>query len=577
MFSILKKMYNMAGDLKGRIITSLVSQIFDNTLSFVPVAMVLVLFKKIIEDSLNLNFVIISFVVMVASIALRSIARMSMDKNSYAVTLNIFYNEKLKIADHLKNVNMGFYTDDNLGRVNNTLINGMAFLEEKFLHTLLDFVGASANVVIAGIVLLILNPIIGLIYIVTVILVILILNPYEKSFSKHTVKSNIANEDLTSSIIEYVKNISVIKAFHLLGKHERSNKAFTDRLRTDLAAEKINIPYLLAAMCVMSISTTLMIYYVLSQYQNAPIYTAILLAIMAIYIYTSLLTIVLAVGSISSAKNTLKIIDELYAEKTLEVIGDKKPISYNIEFENVKFAYDKTNVVDGISFSLKENTMNALVGLSGSGKSTLVNLIPRFFDVNEGSISIGGVNIKEMSQETLNSCISMVFQNVYLFNDTIYNNIAFGNQDATKEDVIEASKKAKCYDFITKLPEGFDTKIGEAGLNLSGGERQRISIARAILKNSPIILLDEATASIDADNERDIQLAINELVKDKTILVIAHKLSCVKNADQILVIDRGKLIDSGTHTELIKKEGLYKNLCQRRANSKAWVIENSCF
>ena len=574
MLKILKKMYTMSGNLKGKIITSLISQLLDNMLSFIPIAVVLILFKLIIENNLSISFVLISFIVMAVGIVLRSFARKSMDKNSYAVTLNIFYNEKLKIADHLKNVNMGFYTSDNLGRVNNTLINGMAFLEEKFLHTLLDFLGASANVVISCVVLFIMNHIIGIVYTITVIIVLLILIPYEKAFSKHSEKSNIVNENLTTAIIEYVKNISVIKAFHLLGKHKRSNKAFVDRLSTDLSAEKINIPYLLGAMCVMSISTTLMIYYVLSQYQSTAIYTVILLAIMAIYIYASLLTIVLAIGSISSAKNTFKIIDELYDEKTLEVTEDKKPSSYNIEFKDVKFAYDKTNVIDGISFELKENTMNALVGLSGSGKSTLVNLIPRFFDISEGTISIGGVDIKQMSQETLNNCISMVFQNVYLFNDTIYNNIAFGNENVTEEDVIEASKKAKCYDFIMALPDGFETEIGEAGLNLSGGERQRISIARAILKDSPIILLDEATASIDADNERDIQLAINELVKNKTILVIAHKLACTKNADQILVIDNGKLVAKGTHNELISQKGLYQTLCHRRAESKSWMIEN---
>ncbi len=215
------------------------------------------------------------------------------------------------------------------------------------------------------------------------------------------------------------------------------------------------------------------------------------------------------------------------------------------------------------------------MGLSGSGKSTLVNLIPRFYEIQKGSICIGGVDIREMSEETLHSCISMVFQNVYLFNDTVYNNIAFGKAEARKEEVIEATKKAKCYDFIMALPDGFDTVIGEAGLNLSGGERQRISIARAILKDAPIILLDEATASIDADNERDIQLAINALVKDKTILVIAHKLSCVKNAAKILVIDDGKLVEEGTHETLVKKEGLYRTLCEKRVNSKAWVIENA--
>ena len=574
MIKILKRMYSLAGDKKNTMIATMLFQFLDNTLSFTPIGVVLYVFYTLLHSTLTVSTACISLAIMVLGVVLRSIVRFVMEKKSYSITLNVFYNEKYRIADYLKRVNMGFYTDDNIGKVSNTLINGMIFLEEKFLHTLLDFIASFANIVIAGVFLLVINPVLALIYIVTVLVVFLLLIPYQKAFTVHSNKSNIVNEKLASAIIEYVKNISVIKAFHLVGKHTRSNSAFSQRLDNDLDAEKINIPYLLGTMLVMSLSTAGMIYFVMSQYEVYPVYIIITLSIMAIYMYGSLLSVSLSIGGICSAQDVFDKIDELYAQKTIVCEGDEKPNGYSIEFSDVEFAYEKKNVIDGISFTLKENTLNALVGLSGSGKSTLVNLIPRFFDIQKGEIKIGGVNIKNMSEETLNSSISMVFQNVYLFNDTIYNNIAFGNTHASKEDIFAAAKKAKCYDFIMALPNGFDTMVGEAGLSLSGGERQRISIARAILKDAPIILLDEATASIDADNERDIQLAINELVKDKTILVIAHKLSCVKNADKILVLDKGTLVAQGTHSELIKEAGLYKTLCQKRAQSKAWVIEN---
>lgn len=575
MLKLFKYIYSKAGANKGKIVSAILSQFVENTLSFVPLGMVLLFFQNLLNNTLTLNFSLVALLIMLLGVILRSFARYSMDKNSYSTMTAIFYDEKIKVTDHLKKINMGFFTDDNTGKVSSILINGMAFIEEKFMVTLVNVLAAIASLGVIGVVLFVMDYGLAIIYLVTVLVVMLILIPYQKIFKKHAAHDHRANEILTSGIIEYVKNISVIKAFHLLGKHKRSNDAFLERKRVDIDGEKVNIPSLLGSMSIMAVSTGGMIYYVLTQYQSLPLYTIITLSIMSMYVYAGLTTIILSVGSIIKAWDTLNNIEKLYDEKTLLTRDDKKPNGFDIEFNNVEFAYEKNNVIDNISFTLNENTMNALVGLSGSGKSTLVNLIPRFFEIQKGSIRIGGIDIRDMSQETLYSCISMVFQNVYLFNDTIYNNIAFGNQDATKEQVIQASKKAKCYDFITALPEGFDTIIGEAGLNLSGGERQRISIARAILKDSPIILLDEATASVDADNERDIQLAINELVKEKTILVIAHKLACVKNADKILVIDKGKLVAQGTHEDLIKEEGLYKTLCQKRAESKAWIIESN--
>ena len=246
---------------------------------------------------------------------------------------------------------------------------------------------------------------------------------------------------------------------------------------------------------------------------------------------------------------------------------------YDIEFKNVTFGYDTRTVLKNVSFSIPEKTSTAIVGPSGSGKTTICSLLARFYDPQSGSITVGGHNLKEFTCDSLLSNISMVFQNVYLFNDTIRANICFGKPDATEEEMIEDAKKARCHDFIMDLPNGYDTVVGEGGGTLSGGEKQRISIARAILKNAPIIILDEATASIDPENEHFIQQAISELTRGKTIITIAHRLATVQNADQILVVEDGRIAECGTHEELIRKEGLYKKFTEIREQAEGWRIE----
>lgn len=244
--------------------------------------------------------------------------------------------------------------------------------------------------------------------------------------------------------------------------------------------------------------------------------------------------------------------------------------SPEIEFRNVSFSYGSKEVLHDISFTLKKNHMLALVGPSGGGKSTIASLLPRFWDVKSGQVLIRGKDVRDIPLASLMEQISMVFQRVYLFQDTIYNNISMGHPDASKEEVIEAAKKARCYDFIMALPNGFHTVIGEGGETLSGGEKQRISIARCILKDAPIIILDEATASVDADNESYIQEAISELCRGKTLLVIAHRLGTIRHADQILVIADGHIAQAGTHDALMETDGIYKNFITVRKNSRGW-------
>lgn len=252
---------------------------------------------------------------------------------------------------------------------------------------------------------------------------------------------------------------------------------------------------------------------------------------------------------------------------------DITPTSYDITFQDVSFAYDKRTVLHDVNFTIPQNTTTAIVGPSGSGKSTLCSLIARFYDVDAGKITLGGTDIREFTCDSLLKNISMVFQNVYLFRDTIRNNIKFGSPDASEEQMIAAAKQARCHDFIMALPDGYDTVIGEGGSSLSGGEKQRISIARAMLKDAPIVILDEATASIDTENEHLIQEAISALTHGKTIITITHRLATIENADQILVIDGGTVVQKGTHKELLKQKGTYQDFIRIREQAEGWRIQ----
>ena len=264
---------------------------------------------------------------------------------------------------------------------------------------------------------------------------------------------------------------------------------------------------------------------------------------------------------------------EILDLETMDTDGRKiTPVNHDIDVENIEFSYDTRKIIDGISLHIPENTTTAIVGPSGGGKTTLCNLISRFWDVDKGDIKLGGVDVREYSMDSLVKNFSFVFQNVYLFADTIANNIRFGRENASMDEVIAAAKKACCHDFIMQLPDGYDTVIGEGGATLSGGEKQRISIARAIMKDSPIIILDEATANVDPENEKELTEAVEALTKNKTILMIAHRLKTVRHADKILVVDKGKIVQQGNHDELMKQEGIYRRFIMAREAAVGWKL-----
>ena len=302
--------------------------------------------------------------------------------------------------------------------------------------------------------------------------------------------------------------------------------------------------------------------------------TAVVMVISAFIVYASLET----AGNYSAL---LRVVDvsvsraqEILGTPQMDITGEMiTPENRDLAAEDVEFSYEKKKVIDGASVQIPEKTTTAIVGPSGGGKTTLVNLLARFWDVDAGTVTLGGRNVKDYDMDSLMENFSFVFQNVYLFHDTIANNIRFGQPDAPMEKVIEAAKKACCHEFIEALPDGYDTVIGEGGASLSGGEKQRISIARAMMKDAPVIFLDEATANVDPENENDLMKAIQALTKEKTVIMIAHRLKTVEHADQILVIDHGKVVQQGTHENLMKEEGIYRNFISERREAASWKVK----
>jgi len=408
----------------------------------------------------------------------------------------------------------------------------------------------------------------GILSFLVVMAFVIVGNRMLKTNMEHSHIKQEAAESLTEEVLDFAEGIGIIKSYNMLG--DRSKKLtdeFARSCKESIDYEIAYTPWSRALYLTFGIGTAAALALSALLYTTGTISAEYMVG-MALFLFDLFLAIKSYYGQMARLTVTaasLDRIEEVFDAEELKDEGSKdlsvaSASADEIEYDNVGFAYSEKDVLSNVSFKIKQGEMTALVGPSGGGKSTIASLLARFWDVKSGRILVRGEDIKDVSLGSLMDQISMVFQRVYLFQDTVYNNIAIGRPDATREEVEEAAKKARCYDFIMQLPDGFDTVIGEGGASLSGGEQQRISIARCILKDSPIVILDEATASVDADNERAIQEAISELCKDKTLLVIAHRLRTIRDADQILVVSDGKIKERGDHADLMAQNGMYAHM-----------------
>ncbi|HDP2497595.1 TPA: ABC transporter ATP-binding protein [Staphylococcus aureus] len=577
MFRITFKILNWVSPYKTRMILGFIMSFLNAIFIALPIFLASQIFNNVVSHKSIYGKDIFNVVIIMIILVLgRFITAYLKSKNQESIAYEMSANERLNIGNKLKNVPLGYFNTHHSNELTTIVTTDLTFLE-NFAMKMVDIV-INGYILISVLILslLVVSWQVALLACIGVLLSFLTIQLLENKSKKNAPTYHYAQNQLIEKVVEVIRGIQVIKSFSKENASLRSfNRAVNESKRVNTKIEMQYIPFNLLHLLSLKVTSILIVLVacLLFIHNSIDLPTFIMISIFSFVIFDS-------VENINSAAHVLEIID-----MTLEDIEkiksapelDKKGKDLTIEnddiaFENVNFSYDDKQVIKNVSFDIAANTSTAIVGPSGSGKSTLCHLLLRFYDVNDGFIRIGGIDIKDLKLSSLMSQISVVFQKVYLFNDTIENNILFGNPDATEEEVIRAAKQACCHDFIMKLPDGYKTVLHEKGNNLSGGERQRISIARAILKDAPIIILDEATASIDPENEQLIQTAINELSKGKTVITIAHKLETIKNADQIIVLNEGEIIQKGSHDELIRKPGMYQDFIRIKSKSAGWKL-----
>ena len=496
------------------------------------------------------------------------------------ISYELVARDRLAIGTALKRVSLGYFQEKDTGTILNSITTGLYTLENMGMRMIDTFVGGYLSFFCIFILLFVIHPLGALICLVGVLLSFICLNLISRYSKRNTLIQTEVNEKLTRAAVEYTRGLPVVKSFGMEGaSFSAFRKACAEARKIALRIEWGFIPFNCLHLLALKSASIAMIISVmgagLSSHLSLPL--VFVFSLLSLMVFNSLEPIADSAHILSVINNAMDQIEALSPDNYIDEDGkDISPSGYDIHFEQVQFSYgkgeEKRNVMKGVSFTAQEGMTTAIVGPSGSGKTTLCRLLARFYDVSGGRITLGGHNLKEFTCDSLLSNISMVFQNVYLFHDTVRANICFGKEQASEEEMISAAKQARCHDFIRALPEGYDTVIGEGGSTLSGGEKQRISIARAILKNAPVIILDEATASLDPENEHLIQEALTELTVGKTVIVIAHRMATIENADQILVLDDGHIVQKGTHQQLAGQDGLYKRFVKIRELAEGWSI-----
>ena len=484
--------------------------------------------------------------------------------------------KRIEIAEHLKYLPMGYFNQNSLGYITSVATNTMEALADVATRVVMLVTQGILTTAFVVMMVCFFDIRIGLVSIAGIILYFIINTFLQKRGRAIAPIKDSSDSRLVSKILEYLHGISEVRAYNLTGeKSKELNEAIRDNSKvcTDMEFKFIP-PMFLQNMTIKLLGTLiafLSVYFCING--TMELLNAVVMVIASFILFSALDTAGNYSALLRSVDQAVTKAQNILNLPEMDIDGkDITPENYDIVLENVDFSYENKKIIDNVSLHIPEKTTTAIVGPSGGGKTTLCHLISRFWDVDGGRILFGGTDVKEYSMDSLMKNFSFVFQNVYLFSDTIANNIRFGQPEAPMEKVIEAAKKACCHDFIMSLPNGYDTVIGEGGASLSGGEKQRISIARAIMKNAPVIILDEATANVDPENERELVTAIEELTREKTIIMIAHRLKTVRNADNIIVVDKGRIAEQGTHEQLMKTDGIYKSFVQSRENAIGWKI-----
>ena len=578
MIEAFRKIWQFAGAERGNINRSIWAGFLSAVFHMFEIIAIYVIVAAMIDGKTGPAPALIAVGCMLVSIIgsgiTNSAAKMRQTHAGYFMVAN----KRIDIANRLKSVPMGYFNENSLGEitgVSTTVLDNVETIAPMVMVTIL---GGMINSVVLMAMVLVFDWRIGLVVIAGTLLYLLVTSSMEQKSAAVAPLRQKSEAVLVGAILEQLHGMSVIKAFNLAGRGDkRVRDAVEFNRKSNLDMEELFTPYTIAQGAVLQLFSVLMTLLAVLFFLGGSmsLATALMVVVMSFLVFAQVQS---AGSGLSMLRLVSSSIDHAQQLDRVPQMGeggkDIRPATHDITFENVSFSYEKKEILHSVSLTIPDKTTTAIIGPSGSGKTTLTSLIARFWDVDSGRITIGGQDIRGYTLEALMDQISMVFQNVYLFADTIENNIKFGRPSASHEEVVAAAKRACCHDFISRLPDGYHTVVGEAGASLSGGERQRISIARAMLKDAPIVILDEATANVDPENEAELQTAIESLTHDKTIIMIAHRLKTVRHADQILVVDGGSIVQRGRHEDLIGQEGIYKAFVTARSQAAGWRLKS---
>lgn len=577
MLKVIRKFFAFCGEENRRkFITSIRLNVIQALFEALKIPAIAVMIRALMNGTVDTNDILLSLGIMLISIAgsglLKSKAVMLQTEGGYDTCAK----KRVEIAEHLRYLPMGYFNANSLGQITSITTNIMESLENIATRVVMLVCDGLLTTSLIVIMLFFFDWRIACVLLCGFSLFLFANSRLRIASEKVSGKKIRADERLVEKVLEYLQGMTEVKAYRLTGVKSRElNEAISENSKINIDMEMTLVPRIALQSFIAKLTGVAMVAFSCVFYcaGSMDALTAVVMVISAFIIYTSLET----AGQYSSL---LRVVDmsvdraqEILNTPQMDISGENiTPAVRDITAQDIAFSYEKRKIIDGISLHIPEKTTTAIVGPSGGGKTTLVNLLARFWDVDGGTVMLGGRNVKDYDMDSLMANFSFVFQSVYLFHDTIANNIRFGQPGAPMEDVIAAAKKACCHDFISSLPHGYDTVVGEGGASLSGGEKQRISIARAMMKNAPVIFLDEATANVDPENENELMHAIQALTAEKTVIMIAHRLKTVERADQIIVVDHGKIVQQGTHTQLMEQDGIYRNFIGERREAASWKV-----
>ena len=577
MLKMVKKFFDFCSRKnRNKLYYSVILGVIDAMFTAMKIPAAFFAIKAVLENNIDTRAIL----TVMGLMAVSTVGKMMVTRFSSMLQTEAGYDtcalKRIEIGEHLRYLPMGYFNDTSLGHITSVTTNTMEQVGDIATRAIMMVLQGGITTAVIALFMFAFDLRIGLISLAGIGIFLLVNQWTNRCVARVANEKLEADKEMVGVILEYIQGIAEIRNYNIIGQNQSKVRNSIERKqKADISAELSAIPAVGVQNLVTKLIGVVIAGASLWFYFNGSmelVYTIVML-LCSFMVFESLDTAGTFTALLKVIGKGVDLANEILDIEQMDIEGEEiKPANRDIHLEHVGFAYENRKIIDDVTLDIKENTTTAIVGPSGGGKTTITSLIARFWDVQEGKVTLGGRNVKDYSFDSLMENFSFVFQRVYLFEDTIANNIRFGKPDATMEEVVEAAKKASCHNFIMSLPEGYETVIGEGGATLSGGEKQRIAIARAIMKDAPIIILDEATANVDPENEKELTEAIENLTKKKTIIMIAHRLKTVRNADQILVVDKGKIVQKGRHEELLAEEGIYKNFITGRKQAVSWKI-----